>query len=547
MTQETDLDRTVTVTTGDVTVEKSFEPESFPVPAIAFTIDSERTEAVDIRLEDHIPEEFPMSAIGFHPEYESENWTAYKDHRVEFERTLDPEETVETVYGVRLDREEDAAAFLTEPLLEERGEEDVGTQVDDVLGEDRNQPVRDVLAGDRESLPGQSAPDVPAQAEGPETDATEADAVEADGDGDEEGTLELDDPTSTPRSVDDDLTPAMVERPSAVDASDTTEAGDEEVTAEASEADTSASAGSDSAAVPETPGTIEPDDDPESAAVAVGEGVAEAEAAEATTEHGPEDAPTGDLTAVAGGGVGAALAREIREDRIDDDDLELLREEIDLGVPRSTTVRLKRLQSNVADLDAYTDALEEFIDEEGTAEELIEGFRGDLADVEESVAALETDLAAAADDRDAIAADVADVETEVADLEESLGETATRLETTSSDLSAAETRLTTLDEEVGEVREEVADLDTTVVKLDGKVDEVDERLDDETAAIREETTESVDAVREDLEGDVDALRADIEDVRAELEEFEQFRERLGQAFGGIGSPAGGEDDGQNGA
>ena len=150
MSQEPDIDQTVTVSRGDVTVEKSFEPDEFPVPAVLFRIDSADSDPVELRLVDQIPEEYQMSAIGFHPDFESDNWMAYQDHRVVFERTLDPEEVVQTVYGVRLDREEDAVAFLDNPTLE--GIEESAESVDDILGEDRNQAVRDVLAGDRDSL-----------------------------------------------------------------------------------------------------------------------------------------------------------------------------------------------------------------------------------------------------------------------------------------------------------------------------------------------------------------------------------------------------------
>jgi len=64
-------------------------------------------------------------------------------------------------------------------------------------------------------------------------------------------------------------------------------------------------------------------------------------------------------------GLAAALAAEIRAGGVDDADLETLRSELDVGVPRSVDVRIARLQSSVADIEAYADALAEFIDGEG--------------------------------------------------------------------------------------------------------------------------------------------------------------------------------------
>ncbi|OYR86715.1 hypothetical protein DJ72_01870, partial [Halorubrum distributum] len=92
-----------TVDEDGIRVEKSFTDDAFPVPAVMYTLSSHREDPVRVRIVDRIPESFPMDRVGFHPEYESENWTAYKDHRVEFERVIDPDESVETVFGIRDD------------------------------------------------------------------------------------------------------------------------------------------------------------------------------------------------------------------------------------------------------------------------------------------------------------------------------------------------------------------------------------------------------------------------------------------------------------
>ncbi|PSP81409.1 hypothetical protein BRC81_00150 [Halobacteriales archaeon QS_1_68_20] len=158
-------DGTQEVTADGIRVEKGFEAEEFPVPAMRFAIASERDEAVTVRISDDIPEDFSMDGVGFHPDYEGENWTAYEDNRVEYERTLQPGEHVVTVYGIRASTMEEVRAFLTDPTIEEVSP--AGTDVSatdhravddqtiqDIAPKESNQVVRDVLAGERETLPG---------------------------------------------------------------------------------------------------------------------------------------------------------------------------------------------------------------------------------------------------------------------------------------------------------------------------------------------------------------------------------------------------------
>ncbi|MFC6724314.1 hypothetical protein ACFQE1_07995, partial [Halobium palmae] len=149
----------VTTATGGVTVEKTFEAEEFPVPAVKFVLSAEGEETVTVRLTDRIPESFPMKRVGFHPEFEGENWTAFKDQRVEYVRELDPGESVTTVYGVRLDGvDADEGSFLGDPHLDlvsnDRDPEDENEAVEAIVGEDNNQVVRDIVSGERDAVPG---------------------------------------------------------------------------------------------------------------------------------------------------------------------------------------------------------------------------------------------------------------------------------------------------------------------------------------------------------------------------------------------------------
>ena len=84
---DADPEETVTVTSDDVTVEKSFEPDDFPVPAIAFTIRSERETPVSVRFVDTVPDDVAPENIGFHPKYGAEFWDV-EDGRIVFQRVI---------------------------------------------------------------------------------------------------------------------------------------------------------------------------------------------------------------------------------------------------------------------------------------------------------------------------------------------------------------------------------------------------------------------------------------------------------------------------
>ena len=205
-----------TVDEDGIRVEKSFTDDAFPVPAVMYTLTSHREDPVRVRIVDRIPESFPMDRVGFHPEYESENWTAYKDHRVEFERVIDPDESVETVFGIR-DDDPDLDGFLGTPVIEHVP---VGEEIEDVLGAGDTDAVREVLSGDRATLPGMAEddellPEDPAEESvepvtTEETDAEPAEATEADDESEAAGEPDVDEaerddgPTPPePRAVDE--------------------------------------------------------------------------------------------------------------------------------------------------------------------------------------------------------------------------------------------------------------------------------------------------------------------------------------------------------
>ena len=117
MTDTATMDDVVEIHNDGLTVQKKFAADEFPVPAIRFEISSTHDGPVTVRLSESIPESFPMDSVGFHPKYHSDDWTAFEDNRVEFVGTIDPDDPLITVYGIRIDDQSEVAAFLSEPAI----------------------------------------------------------------------------------------------------------------------------------------------------------------------------------------------------------------------------------------------------------------------------------------------------------------------------------------------------------------------------------------------------------------------------------------------
>jgi predicted nuclease with TOPRIM domain len=537
-----------TVDEDGIRVEKSFTDDAFPVPAVMYELSSARDDPVRVRIVDRIPESFPMDRIGFHPEYESENWTAYKDHRVEFERVLDPGDAVETVFGIR-DDDPELDGFLGTPVIEHVP---VGEEIEDVLGTGDADAVREVLAGDRTTLPGMEDPatdaeePVEAPAEAAEPDAPEPRAVVAGG-------------TAAVTARDEEPEDAVA---AAVDADgEASNASEKADAAEALEAADDADVTDEAEAADETDATDEidaadeanlPDETPaEPTATTDDPAAADGESA-ATDEAAP--APK----AAAEGGLAAALAAEIRADEVDDADLEVLREELDIGVPRSVDVRIARLQSSVADIEAYADALAEFIDGEGTAREMLDELDRKVETVESEMAALDDRVDAADADRSALRDTVEQVDDAVDDVSADVADVTERVDGVEGAVADVESTVGDVADDVSRIDEEADELGDAVDEVGADVETLYESVDDAAAAAeatrdRVEDVESrlgrfdeefddlwddlaevdtrLTAVEDRLGEDLDDVEAEIDAINEHLEELEAFRERLNEAFG----------------
>ncbi len=153
------------------------------------------------------------------------------------------------------------------------------------------------------------------------------------------------------------------------------------------------------------------------------------------------------------GGVGAALAAEIRAGDLSESDRELLAEELK-EESAGNEVRLTHLQSRISDLEAYTDALEDFIDEHGPARRLIEDLTDQLEEIEEELENLDS---RATENEDGIetldsrtkenANDIDALDERIDDAQSEIGETQESVEELRSDIESIQswrTRITTV-------------------------------------------------------------------------------------------------------
>jgi prefoldin subunit 5 len=464
-----------------ITVTKSFSQDDFPVPAVTFEIQSTREDPVDLRITDTIPEGFGVEQIGFHPDYGSEHWTATGDGEVCYERTIEPDTELTTVYGVRMGEGDEPTAFLEKPSVEVDPAE--AAEPAETVPEESSSVVRELARGDRETVPGLED-DAPSEASAA-ADVDEAPGIESTDEPDPEVTDKPDAKVTdeSDAEVTDELGADVTDEPEAEPFGDAESESAEPIDTEPIDVE---SAGFDDepteepAAEPDESGSEEADSE-----VADSEEAVSPAAAVADAEAVPEDvdaAVTADSTDVAEESgdverseeetppmsntetesVAAALAAEIEAGEVPEADLSVLRSA--LGPPEHETVRVEHLQSRVSDLEAYTDALEAFLDENGRAKDLLEGLEADVEALDEDLGSVEERLDQAAEERNRTNEHLENLE----DTVEAVAGVAENIERIRGDLEALDERVEGLEETTRDLRsveEDVEDLESDLEEL----------------------------------------------------------------------------------
>ncbi|WP_254862629.1 hypothetical protein [Halovivax gelatinilyticus] len=485
MSSSADTDGVVTVEESGVRVTKRFAPDEFPVPAIRFEIDSSHDEPVVVRLGETIPESFPMDAVGFHPEYHSDQWTAFQNHRVEFEGTVDPDSSLVTVYGIRIDDDFDPEPFLTEPTIDEVDTKSASTTeadpdaLEEVIPEDRNEVVKSILSDDSEELPG--------------LDSDESDESSSD-----DQSIELDIDAAAERVANQ-------------------RGGDEDVKTDSSDPSDETTVEFDDSSVsePESQPSDEADDDTDDGESDETSGVAD-----------PDPSPSGESTeSLTPTEVASSLATAIRSEEIDTDDLQTIRDALEPTSEPISAVKVEHLQNRVEEVAAYSNALETFLEEEGTGAQVIERVTSELESIRSDIDALESELEKSSSSVDSVEQSVDSLTDTMSALESSVSENTTSIDTVESRLDSLAELTETIESSVGELDGKADGLDEDLSSLETTVSAVESDVGSVTSDI-ESVTDDI----EELDTSVEELESDLESVRTDVSDIVEWRAQLGSMF-----------------
>lgn len=407
-----------TVETQDVTVTKKFTPDDLPVPAVRFQITSDRSDRATIRITEEVPTTFSMDSIGFHPRYDADNWTAYQDNRIVYERLLAPGEHVETVYGLRIDNPDEAAAFLADPVVSVAPEEPPAeSELTDIAPPGESQAVRDLIA-DADRDPADTGVDGDADTGDPaELDTDEPPAAVAGG--------QAEDAAATPEEESAETEP---DTPDGTDTGDTT-----------SPADTEASA----------PAAGETDDGPGP--------LSDPETEPAASVDGPGTTPVEPVSTHPPAALLEALTTAIED--ADAEDLQPIAEAFRAQTAPTVDARIDHLQARVEEIAAYEAALEEFLNTRGPEGRFMPELHDRIDTLEEDVddlRSIEDQLATIRSDLDALTATVGDIEATVEDLD--VDEIDAEFDAVEDQIDALEATLAEVDSEVTAVTEDLTEL-----------------------------------------------------------------------------------------
>lgn len=333
----------ITASAGGVDLEKYYDESELPVPAVVYEIRSERQDTVEIRIVESVPDGLEKDQIGFHGEFTRDVWTV-ENERLIFDHLIEGESAYRTVYALKPNSPFETEELVTEPV--ELDIEPAGHAKEFVSGD----PTWSVESAVIDDEPSPSEADATGE---PSTGETDADST---------GSEQTADPSGGQQTRTDDGTDGFADI--------FAEQGDErssEPTTDGTPSKADGGAGSSDGILDvQSPSDSEP---------TAGESLA------------PHDAAVSGETNADSDSVVEQLVSEIRSGSVPEEDIEYLRRELGATteVPKSVEARINKLQSDVADLQAYTDALERFIDTHGQAEDVVDSFERRLDDIDEKV------------------------------------------------------------------------------------------------------------------------------------------------------------------
>ncbi|MHB9286451.1 hypothetical protein ACKVMT_05365 [Halobacteriales archaeon Cl-PHB] len=202
------------------------------------------------------------------------------------------------------------------------------------------------------------------------------------------------------------------------------------------------------------------------------------------------------------------LAKELEAGAPADESLAVLKTELGGdAAPGSLAARVDRLQTDMADLRAYTGALEDFLDENGSGQEILADHENHLESIDDRLSAVESTVTTVEDDLETVESEIDEVTTAVDELAVEL----TDLEVLAEDLADVRALVHDVDDRADAIG---ATLDEEVSRLAADLDDLEERVPEYDVA------ERVEEVEADLDDEVAALTADVDDLEEQMPEYD---------------------------
>lgn len=391
---------------GILTVKKQIVYEEYEQPAITFTVTADCDDPVWFRLIESIPATEDDVEIGFHPDNGHEQWEM-QDGTLVYEDVIWEEKNAFTLYGIATRDRDVIQTYLTEPMVEvaqtslvERPDSGDWVRLDD--------DQLDIQIAERIATDGGKTGD--SIHKGVEIDRTLTEM--------HAGLNEVGLPSFG--EVSDDRSTEDEDR-RGIEAQSVPATGRTDNAGRNTHRSNGASAGDE---VPRDYGNSQSDENGGDGSVRGG------------TSGGKDSIEDPDNSAVI-----EELAVELREGNASDEAVGTLRRHLTPDTPASDVAKLDHCLTRIGELEAYVDALEEFLDEDGTAQTLLKDLRQEIGAVEERLDEFDDRLGVLQDQQTSFEDRLAEVESEaegVDDLREQL--TATRAEFADFDAELREIR-----------------------------------------------------------------------------------------------------------
>lgn len=455
-----------TVVRAGITLTKTLEVEEFVIPAVVYEFDSDRDREVQARIVQELPAFISPELLKFHGEYGSQQWVL-NEHEAIFEAEIPPDETILTVLGMTVDDNDPLLAIF---------DADVELSV---------------------SSPREAVQDSPARDEA----QARADAEERTSERRADSSWFMWEEASIPQSIETVFGPTSEQADST---QQFTRSASSSPDSDSSPEPAALRANADGA-----PGRANPTDSPPETGVddgsAVGIDAGADGGSDAGAESGPAAGPDGGSDAETEAGTAAEtlesdrtglgedspdrssgsesvdpptsgarsaqlgnslrdLLTAVSEGEVTEEELRTLRGIFSDESPdrERMEARIRHLQTQMADLQAYTDALEEFLAENGSANRILTRFENRTAELSEEVTRLDATVEGNEDDIRALHEEVThlteevesfrtvheDVRTGLDDLQDTVADIDRRVP--DEDL---EDRFATLENELAEIRE----------------------------------------------------------------------------------------------